>query len=39
MTRAMIAQVMYKKNAPNVISPSCNKPDVDQDEWYARAIN
>ncbi len=39
MTRAMIAQVMYKKNAPNVISPSCNKPDVDQNEWYARAIN
>ena len=39
MTRAMIAQVIYKKNAPYVISPSCNKPDVDQNEWYARAIN
>ena len=39
MTRAMIAQVIYKDNAPYVISPRCNKPDVDQNEWYARAIN
>lgn len=39
MTRAMIAQVMYNMNAPSVISPSCNKPDVDQNEWYTKAIN
>ena len=39
MTRAMIAEVIYKDNAPNVTAPTCNKPDVDQNEWYAKSIN
>lgn len=39
MTRAEATEALYKHLGNKAIAPSCNMRDVDQGEWYAKAIN
>lgn len=39
MTRAEAAEALYKYLGNKAIAPSCNMGDVNQGEWYAKAIN
>lgn len=39
LTRAMAAQMLYNRLGAGQSAPACGKPDVDQGEWYARAVN
>ena len=38
-TRAQAATVLYNVYSKGEVASSCNKPDVDQSEWYANAVN
>lgn len=38
-TRAQAATVFYNVYSKGEVASSCNKPDVDQSEWYANAVN
>ena len=38
-TRAQAATVLYNVYRKGEVASSCNKPDVDQSEWYANAVN
>lgn len=38
-TRAQAAQVLYNYLGGGEIAPACSKNDVDQEQWYTRAVN
>ncbi|WP_418239821.1 S8 family peptidase [Ellagibacter isourolithinifaciens] len=38
-TRAQAATVLYNVYSKGEVASSCNKPDVDQSEWCANAVN
>lgn len=38
-TRAQAATVLYNVYSKGEVASSCNRPDVDQSEWYANAVN